>query len=695
MFSCSLHSKFKFSTNQSGMTFPKSDSKLILEAPMLGVTGKISFKDNDPNRLTSTSPLNVITFDGGLTGTTGNEFEYSGTIEPSGTDLYTLRTNEVLEVNDKTVSQIIRVMPGYSAFIKGSPTFSNSIQMGANSSLDLGITTPLTKPISTEGSNTIKLSKSLKMDLGVPLNTGTLATLDLNGFEFSLNGAFSNISSIVGQGTVNFIKGRYLLDNSMTFSGLVDVNGQGSTVALQPTKSINFGPGIHDLIDVEITDLGGTSLINVDPSGTLFLSNVTLRLKDDLILSNLGEIVVLDSECKIIPNGYSIKLDHGTHLVIDGVTLFYEPAGVYDGNPIQVINSGSGPGVLSLLNNGKIMSTKYGFSLQAPLEIGQTGLSMQSNFQLTSSSKLKFSNSNVALPKTITYSGNGYFIQFPPKFAGTTLLEIAGNTALTLENVTLRDFNPESVLLTDSNSSITFGNNCTVHLSSNQTLTSAFPWTFSGNSFIDGNGKTLTLTNAQVLRVKNGGTLNIKNCNIKTENASTFVSLDDISRVKFENCTLWINQSGLNLSSGNFSVVGALEVFGADTTSISGQATLSFSSKGNFVVENRSNLTFNKGLIFQYCANPANDGLNTRSTKRHFLLTDPSSTLHLNGCSLISTQTALALDFGTIFVHDLVPFKIDTTSGCEAEFGTALSVNILAGGCLDVDGPLRYVQTAF
>lgn len=690
-----INAKIKFSTNQSGLSFPKSSSKLILEAPILGVTGKISFKDDDPNRVTSTSPLNVITFDNGMTGTTGNEFGYSGTIEPTGTDLYTLRTDQVVDVTDKIITQTIRIMPGYSAFIKGSPTFTNAIQMGTGSSLDLGITTPLTKPLAVEGSNTVKLSKSLKMDFGVPLNTGTLSTLNLNGFEFSFNNALSDISSIIGQGTVNFIKGRYFLDNTLTFSGLVDVGGQGSTLTLGSGKSINFGPGLHDLFDVEIADLGASSKIGVDSQGTLFLSNVTLRLKDDLILSNLGEIVILDSECKIIPNGHTIKLDQGTHLIIDGTTLFYEPLGVFDGNPISVINSGSGPGVLSLLNNGKIISTKYGLSIQDTLEVAATSFSALSNFYLTSTSKLRFLNSNISVNKTMTYSGNGYFIQFPPKFTGATLLEIAGNTALTLENVTLMDFNPESVLFSDSNSSLTFGNSCTVSLSADQSLRSTFPWVFTGNSCIDGNGKTITLSNSQVLKVKNSAVLSIKNCNIKTENLSAFFSLDDTSKICFQNCTLSINQSGLNLSTGNFSVKGSLEVFGADTASVSGLATLTFSSKGNLVVESQSNLTLNKGIIFDYRANPASNGNNTAATKRHFLLTDPSSKLHLNGCSLVSTQTALALDFGTVFVHDLVPFKIDSTPGSEAEFGTALSVNVLAGGCLDVDGPLRYVPTTF
>lgn len=688
-----IEAKIKFSTNQSGLSFPKSSSKLILEAPMLGVTGKISFKDDDPSRVTSTNSLNVITFDNGMTGTTGNEFGYSGTIEPTGTDLYTLRTDQVIDVTDKIISQTIRIMPSYSAFIKGSPTFTNPIQMGTGSSLDLGITTPLTKPLAVEGSNTVKLSKSLKMDFGVPLNTGTLSTLNLNGFEFSFNNALSNISSIIGQGTVNFIKGRYLIDNTLTFSGLVDVSGQSSTLALGSGKSINFGPGLHDLFDVEITDLGGTSKIGVDQGGTLFLSSVTLRLKEDLILSNLGEIVILDSECKIIPNGHSIKLDHGTHLVIDGTTLFYEPASVFDGNPISVINSGSGPGILTLLNNGKILSTKYGLSIQDTLEVGAANFSALSNFYLTSNSKLKFLNSNTLTNKAITFSGNGYFIQFPPKFTGATLFEIAGNTALMLENVTLMDFNPESVLFADSNSSLTFGNNCTVHLSSDQRLTSTFPWIFTGNSYIDGNGKTITLASSQVLKVKNNAILCIKNCNIKTENLNAFLSLDDASKIIFQNCTLSINQNGLNLSTGNFSVKDRLEIFGADTASISGLATLTFSSKGNLAVESQSSLTLNKGVIFDYRANPAGNGHNTAATKRHFLLTDPSSTLHLNGCSLVSTQTALAFDVGTIFVHDLVPFKIDPSLGSEAEFGTALSVNVLAGGCLDVDGPLRYVPT--
>lgn len=690
-----LNSKIKFGSNQSGITFTKQNSKLMLEAPMTDVSGRIVFKDDDPDRVTGANALSFITFDNGTTGTAGHEYKTSGTFEPFGSDLLSLRNDEGLEVENKVVSQIVKVADNNESFIKGSPIFTQPIQLGPNSTLNLGINGILYQTLDPQGSNTVKLTDSLKMGLATPLNSGTLNILDLNGFEIFFNNALSEISSIQGVGTVHFLRGKYQVSNDLTFNGTVDVNGQESSMSFDSGKSISFGPGLHDLIDVELKGMDLTTTFSVDPAGTVFLSNVTIILNGDMTLSGQGEIVVLGNNCKIVPNGYKIFLDNGTRFVVDSTTLLYEPNKPLDPIPFEVIDSGSGPGVLELSNNGQILSTKHGLSIQADLDVSETNFVTESNWQLTSSSVLIFSNQNPGSNKAVTFDGDGYFVQFPPGDSSQGLLEIGENVSLTIENTNLKDFNPDSILFADSNSSLEFGQGTSIDIASDKELTTIFPWVFSGDSSLNGFGKTLILKNPDVIQVKNGSTLLVKNTTLKIEDPGAFLNSDDSSLICFQDCTIILDQNGLELSSGNYSFKGLVNIFGGDQTSVLGTAGLTFSSKGSFIVSTLSELSINKGIVLTYKADPSGDGSETRATKRHFILTDPSSKLILNGCGLVSTATALALDFGTVIISDNVKLKIDTSPAAEVELGTDLLVDILAGGALDVDGPLRYVPTTF
>lgn len=690
-----LFAGVKFSNTQSGITFPKDESKLILEAPILNVTGKISFKDDDPSHLEGVGPLDVITFDNGITGTIGQEYTFSGAIEPLQGDKFTLRDNEVMDVTNKEITHVVRVMHGQVSEVKGSPIFRHPLEIGIGGTLNLGMTGIMHQPIAAEGTNVVNLTQSLRMSLGIPVNTGTIDVLNLGGFELFLNNSLSDITSYEGAGTVHFMRGHYQINQAFNFNGTVDVNGQESTLEFDTGGSMNFGPGLHDLTDIDLKNISTTQPIFVDPAGTVFLSDAVIRLDSDVTLSGQGEIVVLGENCKIVANGYKFQVDEGTKLTVDGVTLLYEPLSPFDDNPIEAVDLGSGPGIIDLLNGGRIESVHHGLSIQDHLNVTDALLVAKSNFYLTETSKLTFVNENVLVNKPITYDSDGYFINFPPRFTGDQLLIVEGNVALTLQNVSIKDFNAQTVSLVDANSTIEFGQDSTVSISSDQDITAAFPWVFSGDSLIDGGGKTINLKAASTIQVKNGATLTINNAHIKTEDIGAFASLDDTSNICFQDCIITIDKSGLDLATGNYLAKGLVQVFGADKTDVTGSTTLSFSSKGTMTVSSHSELTLNRGVVFEYKADPTDDGINTSATKRHFKLIDPSAKMHLNGCSLVSTQTGFALDFGTVFVSDVVKFTIDTTAAAEAEFGTDLLVEVLAGGCLDVDGPLRYISTTF
>ncbi len=694
IFNCAW-ARIRFSSKDSGISFAQDNSKLLLSAPILGVTGKITFKDNDPNRVQGDTALDVITFDNGITGTTQQTFKISGTLEPTGVDLVTLRAGESLEIHEQLVMQTVRVVNGFEASITGSPVFTTPVQMGPGAILDLGILNPLTQPLAVEGSNTLKLLSNLTMGLGVSLSNTALSVLNLNGFEFFWNNALSAITSYQGAGTVHFLQGSYLVNSNLNFDGTLNVAGHGSSLLFSPGNSISFGPGLHDLFNIDLKGLDLNATFSVNPLGTVFLSNVTIELAGDLTLANQGQIVVLGNNCKIIPNGHTIRLAGSTQLVVDGVDLLYTPKNPFDPNPFQTVNLGSGSGSIELLNNGRIISTNFGLSIQDNLTVTASSVTATSNWQLTNTSRLVFANATPSVNKPIVYNGGGFYIQFPTGSSTSDLLEIGDNIALTLQNLILKDFNPASISFIGSNSTLQFGTGTELQLSSDKDITSAFKWIFSGNSSIDAAGKTITLKNSGVLEVTNNAALLISNANIKIENPDAIQCLTDLSTVSFQNCSITLNKDGLNLSTGNTCIKGLVQLFGANETDVLGSATLSFSSKGNLLISSHSELIFNRGIVFQYKADPANDGTNTAATKRHFRLSDPSAKLNLNGCCLVSTQTALALDFGTVYVKDRVPFMIDPTPGCEAEFGTDLLVEILVDGFLDVQGPLRYKPSTF
>jgi hypothetical protein len=213
----------------------------------------------------------------------------------------------------------------------------------------------------------------------------------------------------------------------------------------------------------------------------------------------------------------------------------------------------------------------------------------------------------------------------------TNLMQIDPNVAVTLTNVVLKNYSEAAVQL-GSGSSITFGANVRVELDSDQTA--ALDWVFAGdNTMLVGNGNLLTLGAGSIsvqpnssLRLQTIGIEGLKNSNLSCANGSASMLL--------EGATLYLTN---NMSFG----AGSLGIL--QDVRITGSNTLTYQSDQPLTVYPASRLSLD-GIGFVYQPPTANRDL--------LMLTDQSSILAIDGCSLSSSTTGMRLTNGTLVVDD-------------------------------------------
>ncbi len=301
----------------------------------------------------------------------------------------------------------------------------------------------------------------------------------------------------------------------------------------------------------------------------------------------------------------------------------------------------------------------------------------------------------------MTVDGLGYFLQFPDSAVG--MFQIANDLTVTLENVVLKDFN-YNVVSYGTGSALNFGNGVVMELNSDTTIGSSDnPWTFTGNAIIEGYGHTIFLKDiANRITINGPYTLKIQNARLQIAHESALSCLSHDAKIELQDVDVCIEEPGYTFALGNIDIKGNVRFRGCNATTPGGSSLFTYSTTGTLSVLKAATLEIVGDINFSYQATPKpSDGTTSPSSqdykesKRKLVLSDPSATLHLNSCTLTSTATGIALDYGNLVIEDKVVLDIDPTPGSEAEFGTSLDVNIKAGATLEVGGPLKYVPSTF
>ena len=261
------------------------------------------------------------------------------------------------------------------------------------------------------------------------------------------------------------------------------------------------------------------------------------------------------------------------------------------------------------------------------------------------------------------------------------------------KDIVLRDFSSKHVSL-GSGSSLFFGNNTVIELGADEDL--AMTWTFEGECVVDGQGKTVTLSDDGGFEVRYSNTwptisssLLLKDMTIKNLSDTAIRCLDNSSTITFQNVKLLL-ASDYSFTTGRFEIKDKAEVEACNDAIV---ASFIYGVDGDVTTSSKvlegSMLHFDRNVTFSYDPVSAH--------KELIYLADESSVLSLNGATLYSTVTGIQLTRGTLLVDYKCTVSNDATCAGEAiVFGDGtgsndLNVEIMPGGSISLEkGVLRY-----
>lgn len=197
---------------------------------------------------------------------------------------------------------------------------------------------------------------------------------------------------------------------------------------------------------------------------------------------------------------------------------------------------------------------------------------------------------------------------------------------------------------------------------------------FSGNSSINGHGKTLTLLSTATLEIDSNTTLTLKNITFELTNLNHIQFTDNTSSLQVENVA-WIQANNYTLSTGKLDITGDFEILGPNTT-------FSYQSSTTSFVRQDGKLILGNNLTFDYNPSISNNQL--------INLTNNTSHIILNGATLHASY-GLELTKGILEIKRNATLSSDNTTESESIiFGNGsdssnnLTIKMRPGNKLDV-----------
>ncbi len=682
-----MHARIRMASKESRINLNKA-SFFVVNNEINDFTGTLSLSDGDPGRVSGGS----IYFKNGVFDVAGKEIQFTGTYDPnSGQQVHLGDGNGINNAFGVTDKRFL-IASNSTVGVWGSPILEQDIYLTDTSSvLELGIQSKLTSNIFLNG-GTLLLKDDLSLSKGSRfLGSGTI---DVNGKTLRISGESVSDSDIIFKNVNDIVLMSNLdLSNKLVFygaGGTSKVTGNGYGVTFNGTGGVSVGPDhVLYLTDLYLRNFAAgmnQGYFDIDPTSTIVLQNCKIELAGNYD-HDKGTILCRGGHSKLKSNGFSFNVNGSQAFIeIDGTVLEYDTDGGYDGFPFSFTNSAVQK---RYVNNGAIRAADARSSL-----LLSSSTDLKRDYLLADDSVIRIENPNPGSLLSVVLDFAGHTVFFPN--SGSELLSIGQNVNLTFQNVILNEYNHSAVSYENTNSSMNFGLGTRIKLTEDVVISAADrSWNFIGSGEIVGSGSTLVLDGSNRLTVKGFSSLTLKNLRIDCRAIDALACLDQASKIIFENCMLVIGNSGLAFNVGSIDVLGLLEVCGGDTSSVDGLSKLTFSSKGQFRVLSKSKMVINRGVEFEYKADPSGDGTNTFATKRHFVLSDSTSTLQLDGAVLHSTTTALALDYGRLIIDDVVKLIVDGTGAESCDLGLALDLTIRPGATLELDGQVRYISTNY
>ena len=220
------------------------------------------------------------------------------------------------------------------------------------------------------------------------------------------------------------------------------------------------------------------------------------------------------------------------------------------------------------------------------------------------------------------------------------------------------------------------------HIQMNSDLKFTTTTIFQGNCTINGKNHKLDLNDDGTIEIASGGNLIIQNTEIIGLQNKNLKCLTNDASLTLQDCKLTLSQD-FEFDTGSI-------LFKMDVT-ISGTNKFIYSSSEITTIDSNSTLIIKPGTTFKYAPQTNNRNL--------LYMTDQTSNLFLNGCTLHSTKTGLQLTNGTLTIDNKVTFSGEGTSQSEAIcFGNNiaqndLNIEIYADAEINIYGRLEYENT--
>ena len=269
-----------------------------------------------------------------------------------------------------------------------------------------------------------------------------------------------------------------------------------------------------------------------------------------------------------------------------------------------------------------------------------------------------------------------------------SVIEVANDATLTFSNVTIDNMD-DSAFYLGTNASVRFGDNTTLALQNNVSMTR--DWIFTGSGTVDGNGKDIILydgTASHMIEVQNRKSLVVRNANLFPMKDQNLRCGDDFASIGLQNSWLALDQA----HPYQFGM-GQLEIW--DDVKITGTGgTFGYTSRQPLYIYGASMLTLDSDITFSYAPKFNNRDL--------IEMEDMSSVLHAKSCTLISTNTGMRLTKGTLLLDGKVTFSNSApthdvralSEGLSFGNGTLandLNVEMMPGASIDIQkGILLY-----
>lgn len=451
---------------------------------------------------------------------------------------------------------------------------------------------------------------------------------------------------------------------SLTLTGSQNYNNNGNSVAWHPSGNfLVAGTTVTNKQLVSYTFSTTTGIITEKNSVNLAngAADSALSFAPDGNLVAVG--VTKSPELRVYSfSAGTLALNSSIAVGITVAGLDWSPTGTY----IAVVGKlGSGNSVRIYSHIGSTLSLVTGVETKEANSASwdQTGNFLAVGFEAIPLSRLKVyrfdkvaGTLTIAAEMPIPVSADNYSAQF----SHSNNYLAAGDKNGT---VAIYGIGRTAKLLFD-NISLIFNSNVNINV----------PVEFSGACKINGRGRRIFVQSGGGIAIRPGGTLIIEDAELDMIGDSNLRCMTDRGAITLRNSLISLSRN-YTFSRGSI-------LFDEDTM-ITGTNKFIYATGLSSTIASQSTLFIDQGVTFSYAPR--------RGNKNLINMTNNTSSLYLNGCTLHSTRTGLQLDSGMVIFDNKVTFSSEARNNAEAlTLKSGLTMSVMGGAQLELFGRIRY-----